>query len=300
MGKITNKYNYPEPIVRAITNDPYKGGGDISVTRLISPVQQVALQKIHADEIEEDVSDRIWSLLGQAVHHIAERSARGEDLVEMRVEAEVLDWKVSGQFDLLADFKTLYDYKVTSVWSVKEAIANGKDEWEEQLNLLAQLIKIGHTRIVSQGMSWEIPVPEELKIVAICRDWRKNEAMRYDDYPKQCEIIEIDLWDEGLRQDFLETRVAEHQQAQAGETIPCTKKEKWTKPDTWAVMKKGRNSALRVFDSHEEADDFMVNQDLPPNHYIEHRPGQDIRCEQYCSVRDFCPQYQSSTQPKEK
>ena len=285
--KITNRYGFPESIVRAVENDPYKGGGDISVTRLISPAQQVALQKIHAGELVEDVSDRIWSLSGQAMHHVLERAHKPGDIVEARLSARVLDWNVTGQFDLLTREGVLTDFKQTSVWAVKDALANGKDEWEEQLNSLAYLVK--------KNLSKGFPEVNKLQILAICRDWRRNEAMRYDDYPMQAELIDIDLWDFQTQEEFINARVAEHQRAQSGVQINCTKKEMWTKPDTWAVMKKGRKTAIRVFDSHEEADDLMVNQDLPtPLHYIEHRPGSNVRCEQYCNVRDFCPQYQES------
>ena len=73
--KITNNHNLPQSVVSAVSNDPYdRGGSDYTCTELISPVRQVMLRHRHGDEITEDASDRVWSLLGQAVHHILERA----------------------------------------------------------------------------------------------------------------------------------------------------------------------------------------------------------------------------------
>ena len=84
---ITNHSKLPLAIERAVVNDPYdSSGSDISTTRLIAPPRIVALQKKHQNEIEEDVADRIWSLLGQSVHHIIERSAENtNDISEVRL-----------------------------------------------------------------------------------------------------------------------------------------------------------------------------------------------------------------------
>ena len=59
---ITNKHGLPEALVRAVRNDPYTGGGDISVTKLIDSPQRRQLWRQHEADIEEDVSERIWSL----------------------------------------------------------------------------------------------------------------------------------------------------------------------------------------------------------------------------------------------
>ena len=117
--QITNHADLPEAIVEAIRRDPYDPGDcDISVTRLIGPPQLRILERRHADEIEEDASDRIWALVGQIGHRILER-AEAEALAETRLFAQAGGWTVSGQFDrmvLLPD-GTLQDYKFTSVWA---------------------------------------------------------------------------------------------------------------------------------------------------------------------------------------
>ena len=82
MSTITNVHGLPQSIVAAVTNDPYTGGGDISATKLIDAPQIRTLMAKHKDQITTDVSERIWSLLGQAVHTILERAAlRQEGMV---------------------------------------------------------------------------------------------------------------------------------------------------------------------------------------------------------------------------
>jgi len=172
---ITNKKHLPELLVRAVKNDPYSSGNltDISATTLIRPPQQVALQREHGSELVEDAADRVWALLGSASHAILERAAGPNDISEARYYADILGWKVSGQVDLIESDGTLDDFKVTSVWSVKDAIENGKSDWEEQLNILAYLARVNGEQI------------NKLRIIAICRDWSPSGALRDANYPGQ-------------------------------------------------------------------------------------------------------------------
>lgn len=75
----TNKLNISESLVNAIKKDSYsKGDSDFSVTGLINPARIEALRVKHDSQIKEDVSDRIYSLLGQSIHTILERAALGD------------------------------------------------------------------------------------------------------------------------------------------------------------------------------------------------------------------------------
>lgn len=137
--KITNKYGLPEALVAAIANDPYDPGkGDITVTRLIAPPRKVLLEARHAHEISEDVSDRLWSLLGQSVHVILERAEKTA-VTEERLSITRQGFTVSGKFDrfVLTD-GLLQEYKVTTAYTVRNG---GRDEWEAQLNLLAAILR---------------------------------------------------------------------------------------------------------------------------------------------------------------
>ena len=280
--QITNRANLPDAIVRAVVNDPYPYGktGDISVTRLIDAPQIRLLTRAHWAEIEEDASERIWALLGQAVHSILER-AETQALTEERLFAEIEGWSVSGQFDRLAYFPTqglLQDYKVTSAWSVLDG---PKPEWVRQLNALRYLAtKHGY------------PV-SRLQVVAILRDWSRGKAQAGGNYPQaQVVTLEIPVWPMHETDAYLRERVhlhqlAELQQERGGPGSECTPEERWEKPATFAVRKSGRKTAVRVFDTEAEAQTLAATLS---GGYVETRPGASVRCADYCAVRGFCAQ----------
>lgn len=268
---ITNKHGLPEALVRAVTNDPYIGGGDISVTKLIDSPQRRQLLLAHGNAVEEDVSERIWSLLGQAVHHILERAGT-DTLVEERLYAEVEGWKLSGQFDRLhLASKTLSDYKVTTTYKAK-----GDDNWTRQLNVLRWLA-FQNGRVV-----------DRLEIVAIFRDFRKSEARRNPDYPAlNVQTIPIPVWPLDETEEYVRQRIKLHQLAQAGEAeVWCSDEERWYTGDKWALVKPGGKRALRVLDEKPD--------EVPEGLVLEHRPGIYRRCEQYCEVAKWCSQWQDN------
>ena len=123
---LTNLLGLPDAFVAAVKNDPYTGGGDISATKLIDSPQRRVLYGKYKDFVVEDVSDRVWAVMGQAVHTVLERAGTSA-LVEERLFMEVNGWKLSGQFDRLhvAD-KTIQDWKVTTTYK-----AEGDESWTQ-------------------------------------------------------------------------------------------------------------------------------------------------------------------------
>lgn len=272
MPRVTNVHGLPKSIVDAVTNDPYVGGGDISTTKLIDAPQVVQLSRQHHDKVVVDVSERVWALLGQAVHTILERAGlRAEGMVaEERLFAEVRGWQLSGQFDIMdLDAKKISDYKVTTVYKAK-----GNDKWTQQLNILRWLAhKNGH----------EV---NELEIVAIFRDWRKTESERNPDYPRAAiQAIQIPVWDLSEVEDFIEERVALHQMARDGAEIECTDEERWYSGSKFAVIKPGNTRALKVYDDRPDPSA------VPADYIVEERVGEYKRCMHYCDVAPFCQQW---------
>jgi len=274
MTTITNVHGLPQSIVAAVTADPYVGGGDISVTKLIDAPQIRTLMQKHKDEITTDVSERIWSLLGQAVHTILERAAlRQEGMVaEDRLYATVSGWQLSGKFDVMhMETGVLSDYKVTTVYKLQNI-----DGWTQQLNVLRWL---AHQN--------SIPV-NQLEIIAILRDWKKGEAERKPESYPQTPIVrvEIPLWTLEEAEEFIIDRVQLHQYAQSGRPIHCTDEERWYTGTQYAMMKDGGKRALKLYDERPE--------EVPEGHYVQERPGEYRRCASYCEVRAFCPQAQET------
>lgn len=276
---ITNEFDLSDGIVNAVRNDPYDAGDcDISCTSLIAPVRLVALRKRYGGVLVEDASDRIWALLGQAIHTILERAGENdnESIVERRLFANVAGWTISGQLDRY-DIKRqmLEDYKVTSTWSV---IGDPKPEWIAQLNVLAWLAR-------ENGLS-----VKSLRICAILRDWQKKKAeFDHGNYPKHnVQVVDIPMWEDELVKEYITSRVISHQEAENMtdyELPECTSEEKWEKDTVFAVMKTGRKSAIKLCSSYEEAEEVMK---AKGGTHIDVREGECTRCKYYCPASSYC------------
>ena len=80
---ITNQHNLPEPVFKALTHSDYsRGSSNRSVTQLIDSPRVRILRKEHDDEIFEDASDMLWSVLGTSVHHMFEQHQPDGHIVE--------------------------------------------------------------------------------------------------------------------------------------------------------------------------------------------------------------------------
>lgn len=275
--QLTNIQNLPEAFINAVRNDPYDASmGDISVTRLIDSPYRRKLYLKNYDKLVEDVSDRVWALLGQAVHHILERGAEGSHVIkEERMVYEYGGLKVTGQLDTFnTQTGVLSDYKVTSTYKLTSA--NQPNDWIRQLNILAQLLRDNF---------WDV---KKVQIVAILRDWSSTEAMRNPAYPQSMvQVLDMPLWSEEDTLAYIQERVALHKQVMEGEDIPCTDEERWMEPTSWALMKVGGKKAIKVYRSQDE-----VPLELNDGQYIEERKGSDRRCEKWCEVAKFCKYYQ--------
>ena len=287
--KYTNKHDIPKEIIRAIENDQYtRGNSDISVTGLLQPPRIRLLEREHHDDIVLDYSDETWKILGQAVHAILERANENYDdtITEQRLFADIEGWTVSGQTDSLAVHdKILKDYKVTSVWTVVNALKEGKSDWEKQLNCYAYLYKHNTGETINQ-----------LNIIAIARDWNRRELQRRGgDYPRSSIItIDIPLWSEQEQLQFFKDRVSFHRSSEFkhsmdGELPLCSDEDRWKREDTFRVVKKGRKRAIRVLPSLKEAEEFLGSNEDGLS--IEISKGESIRCGAYCNVAQFCNQY---------
>lgn len=271
--KLSNKLGLPAPLVAAIANDNYDGGGsDYSTTGLLKPPRIAQLSKLHQGDLLEDVSDRIWALFGQIVHTIIERAATNE-LVEKRLFMTISGKTVSGQIDLYQG-DTLWDWKTTSIYSGKDG---AKAEWIQQGNI---------NRLLCSENG--IPV-NKIQYVALYRDWSKMACERKEEYPEsQVEIFNLPLWPLEKTRAFVEQRIAMHEAAKV-ELPLCSEEDRWAKPEKWAVMKKGGKRAMKLYDTEEQASTGLVNLGKPG--HIEHRPGENTRCLYYCGCSKFCSQF---------
>lgn len=276
--KLTNRFGLPQALVDAVTNDPYDNGGSWrSVTQLIAPARQVVLLKRHDNEIEVDVSERLYALYGQIVHQILER-ANTKDLVEERLFTERFGKRVSGGFDVLQAQKgKLIDWKFSTVWKA----VGDKIDWERQVNLLALLCR--------EQLGVHVT---EIEIVLMMRDHSKPKARREGGNYPQLPVarLPLRLWTPIQQESYLQERVLAHMAAE--KDLPqCTPPEKWQRPDKWAVCSKQnpkRAISGGIFEKEEEA--VAVARDNPKV-LVQHRPGECVRCLDYCLASNFCSQH---------
>lgn len=274
---LTNKYNLPEQIVNAVKSD-YDNNGTYSATTLIKDPKEIILFNRHENEIEEDVSERIYALLGTSVHYILEKNEEGEnEFKEERLYYKIGNDTISGKFDLY-DMKEekVMDFKNTSVWTY---LMDDTKKYRQQLLTYAFILR-------KNGFPCNSG-----RIIQIFRDWSRTKAKVTAGYPK-APVNTIDFYFE--EKDFIEIEKLITEKLQEinkyintpDDEIPtCSKENRWATEDKFAVMKNGRKSALRVLNSLEEAQTWIQ---FNGGDRIEERPAESRKCKDYCQCNKFC------------
>jgi hypothetical protein len=278
---ITNSYNLPEALVRAVKAKEDHKGADYSVSMLADPPRIVHLLRRHEDEVVVDASERIWSLLGTGVHKALEDGIDGE-MGEHYMEAEVLEGvRLSGHSDLYTpETRSLDDYKVTSVWTI---IYGSRDkEHEFQLNAYAWLLR-------EHGYS-----VDAIRNIYLLRDWSKSKA-KYDPSYPQCQVVPVSrrVWSHAETEAWITARVRvfeQHRETPDDRLPLCTPADRWQSDDTFAVKKYAKQRAVKVCESHEEAQSIV---DAGRGDFVETRRGVPKRCMEYCPVAAWCNQWQA-------
>ena len=281
--KLTNELNLPQPFVDAATSDYQYTDKRYSVTSVLKGTREAILQRRHSEEIETDVSEMVWAIFGSAVHKILEQSEETADqLKENWLSVEVQNgYELSGIFDLYDDATgTVTDYKTATVWKF---IYKEFDDWRTQCLAYVWLLrKIGFN--ARRG-----------EIVGMLKDHSKTKAKTdhtYLQHPVQ--RIGWNFTDKDLEEfeRWLKAKFAEIEQAEklSDDDLPlCSDVERWHKPDKYAVMKEGRKTAVKLYDSEEEANARVEAEGK--GFYVEHRKGEDSKCLNYCSACEFCSHY---------
>lgn len=286
--RITNRLNLPEPFVAAATSDHEYAEGRYSVTDLLGGTCEAILKRRHADEIADDVADRVWAIFGSAVHRILQDAQEAPDQLKENWIAHQLDggmsgYWLSGIFDLYDDATgTVTDYKTASVWKVQ---MGDFEDWRKQALMYCWLLQqIGFDAWTGQ-------------IVALLKDHSIRKARTDKDYPQHPVFI-ISWQFTKADLDGIEDYIYRwFRQVSCMEDLPddllltCSDSQRWHKPDTFAVVKDGNKRAARVLEDLAEAEalrDQLAEKTGKP-HHVEHRIGEDTKCDSYCSVAEFCP-----------
>ena len=262
--------NLPEPLYQAIAAQQQQhsvGEADISCTQLIDAPLIAWMWRNYGDQVVEDATDWLWALYGSIAHSILEGFAGAGHHVETEAIATVNRLRVSGHLDLLVmPDGTIQDYKFTSAWTVGEAKKNGKPEWERQLN--------GYRYLLEQDAQLNFSPVKRLEIVAMLRDWGPRHAQ---DGLKPVEVISVPLWAQERVEAHIRERVRLHQAARI--PLQCSPEERWATPTTYAIVRPGRKTAVKVFQNEAEAQAW---QQQYPADGIKVRPGENKRCLNSC------------------
>ncbi len=268
--KILNVHGLPSVFMELAEKWQHKPMiGRIGVTEFCDAPQIRYLKIKHWEELEIDVSEMLWMFLGGAVHSVLEKADIANALTEEKLEVKLSsDVILVGKPDLLHN-REIHDYKVCSAYAF---LLGSKPEWERQLNLYCWMY-------LQHGFK-----VDSLKIHAILRDWNKSKTYANDDYPEiPFQTIDVPIWNNGYTKKYIADRLDLFSKP----VIPCLPEQQWTRPTQYAVMKKGRKTALRVLNTLEEAEKWIIDS---KGDEIVKRPGVKTRCESYCIVRNVCNQ----------
>jgi hypothetical protein len=101
------------------------------------------------------------------------------------------------------------------------------------------------------------------------------------------------MWSVGQAQSYINEQVEKHRAEMANPPV-CTKKERWQRDATFAVMRTDRKRALRLYGDRDQAEAAMMHamRIAPPGDakkfYLEERDAEPVRCLDFCAVQIYC------------
>jgi len=279
--KVKNEMGLPQAFINALNLEKHNEKGCYSATTLLKGACETILADRHFDEIEIDVADCVWQIWGTAVHLIFEKAGI-EGFTEEKFSVPVSNSKVTGRVDLYdLENETVYDWKTASTWKVQ---FNDFSDWDKQGLIYAWLMKQNGLKV------------KEIKFVALLKDHSKSKARTSGEYPQKPVVVHtVKATEEALKEieAFINMKVRQFEVAETlvdEKLTPCTKEERWESPAKYAVMKTGRKTAIKLFDTKEEAEKNMVS---IGGTYVEERKAESKKCHDYCNCKEFCPFWKS-------
>lgn len=281
----TNIKNYPEYVEQWLKTDDYDyQPNTFSSTTLMQPARAYALKKQYFDVLELDINDLIASKFGTAIHDSVEKIQLKNCLQEIRLKTFLDKYVITGKFDILRNNLdgtfSLIDIKSTSVWTY---IYNSKiKDWVIQLSVYRYL-----------GRRNGFNIKEEAEIMLVFTDWQKSKSTEKDYPESRITIKKIKLLSDSEIENYIINRaniLEETSKLDQKEMPYCNSEELWQSETTYAIIKTGLKRALKVCNSLEEANNYILSENLNDNYKIETRLGKVKRCN-YCLAKKICTQY---------
>ena len=279
--KVTNNLHLPEAFVNAVSVERHNKAGQYSATTLNKGVKEIILQERHWDQFTTDAADNVWAVFGTAVHAILEKNGDG-NFHEEKFDIGVSNSRVTGVVDSYdMERGIINDWKTASVYKIMKG---DFADWRKQGLTYAWLLK-------QNGLD-----VRRCRFIALLKDHSKSKAKFDATYPQSPVFVyefevtpeELEQTGERITQKVIAIEAAE--KMGDDDIAPCSAEERWADPEKYAVMKNGRKTAVRVFDTQADAD--ACAGELGNSHYVEHRPAISRKCGDYCLCKDFCNFYQ--------
>ena len=280
--KVTNRLHLPEAFVKAVSVERHNKAGCYSATTLNKGTKEIILQERHWDEFTVDAADSVWATFGTAVHAIMEKYEDG-NFHEEAFDIAVSKSRVTGVVDSYdMERGIINDWKTASVYKIMKGDFS---DWYKQGMTYAWLLK-------QNGLD-----VRRCRFIALLKDHSMTKAKTDHTYPQSpIFVYDFEVTPEELEQAgeriVAKVKAIEAAETQADDDIePCTAEERWADGEKWAVMKNGRKTAVRVFDTEIDAENCAG--ELGNSHYVEHRPAVSRKCGDYCLCKNFCNFYKS-------
>ena len=310
----TNKNNVSLALAVFLMYDDYEydeRSNSISATGLIKPLRQLVLSKQNPALLKTvDIADLVATRMGSAIHKGCEDAwtdpknvknaltvlGASEDAidnikinppfvkhgetpvyVEQRAEKEIIDFIISGKYDLVLD-GTLNDYKSTSVWTY--IFDSNADSYVKQGSIYKWL---SPDKITS----------DYININYIFTDWSAAKAREKKDYPQQRVLTKkYPLWSVEETENWIMNKI-EAYKALADtpqEGLPeCTKEELWASDTTYKYYK-NPNKLDRSTKNFNTMDEALIRKSTDGDvGIIKTVPGEVKAC-RYCPVVSICNQ----------
>jgi len=311
----TNKNNVSLALAVFLMYDNYEYDerpNSISATGLIRPLRQLVLSKQNPALLKTvDIADLVATRMGSAIHKGCEDAwtdpenvknalkvlGASEDAVnsirinpayvkpgetpvyvEQRAEKEIIDFVISGKYDLVLD-GTLNDYKSTSVWTY--IFDSNADSYVKQGSIYKWL---SPDKITS----------DYININYIFTDWSAAKArMDTKSYPQIKTLTKkYPLWSPEETENWIMNKI-EHYKVLANapqDQLPeCTDEELWATEETFKYYK-NPNKLDRSTKNFKTMDEALVRKSADGDvGIIKTVPGEVKAC-RYCPVIGICTQ----------
>lgn len=258
--RITNKFNLPETIVKAVKHDTHKmaPGADLSVSALID-APQIRVLKKRVRDLEQDASEMLWALLGTAMHNVLERAyntnfmSKAFTLVIERLmdRAEGAPDEERGPIEAAAkwlntqkailfpqDEQVKYLMEQTMIIEIDGMHISGTfDIYDQENDLLEdyKMCSVWQYIYPESRNKWTEQLncyahmlretkgiyPKGIRVTRFFRDWSRQQASINPDYPKTSIMtFDVPLWDSSKAAQYMSQRVALHRAAEKSYPIP--------------------------------------------------------------------------------